>query len=1034
MENGKGKSDKLRTPMIVVIIVGVIILIGILVAGTIWVGNAASKDTEKAVRSVSLLYLDELAGRREHVVESNLNTNISNIRIAIGLMTEDDLSDMEHLQAYQARMKELYGLEKFAFVDTNGLIYTSLGTQTDIDQYRFDYKTISEPEISIKDVESEDKKVIIAVPAGDIEFNGETLKVCFMEIAMDRMLQGVSMQSEDTEATFCNIYTSEGIALSNVVLGGLASENNLLDALENADFEEGYSYEEMKRSFTACERGVISFTYNDIQEILTYVPIDGTDWLLTYLIRESVISEQIGSISQGTITRSLLMSVLTAVITLVLLAVIVVQIRKSSRLAIEKETSDAENRIKQEELEERLKLQEDLLEQEKLRTQQDYMITAMASDYRSVYYVNLDDDEGICYRSDSVTEGTFAPGEHFKYYETLKDYANKYVTDDYRPGFLEFIEPDNIRAALDKQDLIAYHYLTRKNGVEAYEMLRMAGVRHGEDRTDHIVHAVGIGFSDIDEEMRETLAKNQALSDALAAAEESNKAKTAFLSNMSHEIRTPMNAIIGLDSIALNDPDISDRTRDHLEKIGASAQHLLGLINDILDMSRIESGKMILKNEEFSFSKLIEQVNVIFSGQCSEKGLDYDCQINGQIDNYYIGDSMKLRQVLINILGNAVKFTPEGGSVSFDIEKVAQFENRSTIQFTITDTGIGMSEDYLPHIFDTFSQEDSSSTNKYGSSGLGLAITKNIVEMMNGRIDVTSEKGKGSQFVVTVTLDTSERISDGDEKEIRPQDLTVLIIDDDPVACEHAALVLGKVGIASETALSGSEAIEMVRLRHARREPYNLILVDWKMPDLDGVETTRRIREIIGNETAIIILTAYKWDDILDEATNAGVDSFIAKPIFATNVIEEFKLAMQRKNIMSDNKAEVDFEGMHELLAEDVAINAEIIMMVLTAKGIEVDHAENGRIALEKFSESDEGYYSAVLMDIRMPEMDGLEAAEAIRALSREDAKTVPIIALTANAFDEDVQRSLQAGMNAHLSKPVDPDNLFDTIAELRNT
>ncbi|MBR1663864.1 MAG: response regulator, partial [Ruminococcus sp.] len=620
------------------------------------------------------------------------------------------------------------------------------------------------------------------------------------------------------------------------------------------------------------------------------------------------------------------------------------------------------------------------------------------------------------------------------YREAFTRYANEVVAESYRESFLHFIDPDNIRKRLEKETIIALRYLTvGKNGQETYEMLRMAGVRHAEDRDDHIVHAVGVGCTDIDGEMRESMAQSRALSDALAAAEQASKAKTSFLSSMSHEIRTPMNAIIGLNAIALNAPELTDKTRDYLEKIGSSANHLLSLINDILDMSRIESGKTVLKNEDFSFSKLLEQINTIFGAQCADKGLDYNCRIIGSVDAHYIGDNMKLRQVLINILGNAVKFTPEGGSVALTVERTAHFDSRSTLRLTISDTGIGMSSEYLPKLFETFSQEDSSATNRYGSSGLGMAITKNIVEIMNGNIEVQSEKGKGTTFIVTVTLmDSAYSESDPEDHDMNLGELSVLVIDDDPVACEHAKLVLGKAGIACETVLSGKEAIELVRLRQARQQPFDLLLIDLKMPGMDGIETAREIRSVVGHETAIIIITAYKWDDVLEEAETAGVDSFIAKPLFADNVIEEFRSAYRKKNPAgrkAGHKAEL--KGRNILLAEDVPINAEIVKMVLAMREINVDHAENGKTALEKFSASEVGHYDAVLMDVRMPEMDGLEAAAKIRALERADAKTIPIIAMTANAFDEDVQRSLQVGMNAHLSKPVEPEHLYQTLGEL---
>ena len=304
--------------------------------------------------------------------------------------------------------------------------------------------------------------------------------------------------------------------------------------------------------------------------------------------------------------------------------------------------------------------------------------------------------------------------------------------------------------------------------------------------------------------------------------------------------------------------------------------------------------------------------------------------------------------------------------------------------------------------------------------------------MMNGKIDVASEKGVGSTFTVSVTLLDSQRKDQADDAEVTPHDMKVLIVDDDPIACEHARLVLEKVGIPADTAESGAAAVEKVRFQHARREPYNLILVDWKMPDMDGVETTRQIRDIVGNESAIIILTAYRWDEVTEEAVAAGVDSFLAKPLFAANVMEEFRQAIKKKNIVSIQKErKAELQGRRILLAEDVAINAEIVMMLLSMKGIETDHALNGRIAVEKFAEHPENYYDAILMDIRMPEMDGLTATAKIRALDRADAKTVPIAALTANAFDEDVQRSLQAGMNVHLSKPTDPEQLYGALEAL---
>ena len=463
MESNHGSRNWL------VVVIGIVVLAVILVGGTVWTGRSAHQDASEAARSVSLLYLDELAGRREQVVEDNLKDNINVIRIALGLLEEEDLSDLDHMRAYQRQIKQLFNLERFAFVDEEGLVYTAdEGVRNEADQYAFDRRTLSEPEISLKNAAGTEKKVGIAVPTRDreIRVDGKRLVACFMEIDMDVMLSGVSMKSQDSETTFCNIYTADGIALSNTVLGGLAAEDNLLDALSRADYEEGYSYEQVCREFSEAKRGVTAFTYNGVRETLSYVPVGGTDWLLTYLVRETVINERISSVSEGIITRSVIQSVLISLVFFGMFAYIIVQNRKNARLMLEKETAE----VKHQEMEQRLELQEQLLE------------------------------------------------------------------------------------------------------------------------------------------------RKQELSEALAAAEQASRAKTVFLSNMSHEIRTPMNAIIGLDNIALNEPDVPEKVRGYLEKIGASARHLLGIINDILDMSRIESGRMIIKNDEFSFSGMLEQINTIISG------------------------------------------------------------------------------------------------------------------------------------------------------------------------------------------------------------------------------------------------------------------------------------------------------------------------------------------------------------------------------------------------------------------------------------
>ncbi len=541
-------------------------------------------------------------------------------------------------------------------------------------------------------------------------------------------------------------------------------------------------------------------------------------------------------------------------------------------------------------------------------------------------------------------------------------------------------------------------------------------------------------------ELNTTLSDSQQkLKEALAASEQASRAKTSFLSNMSHEIRTPMNAIIGLDSIALRDQDLAPHTREQLEKIGSSAKHLLGIINDILDMSRIESGRMALKEEEFGFRDFLDQINVMINGQCVDKGLRFACDIIGHTEDYYVGDDMKLKQVLINILGNAVKFTPAPGSVTFSVEQIRRFEQHCMLRFIIRDTGIGMSKDYIPKIFEAFSQENDGSSTKYGSTGLGMAITKSIVSMMNGEIEVDSEKGKGSTFTVTVTLKVSAR-SEKDHRELIPAGMRALVLDDDAVACEHEQLVADAVGIQADTVRTGEAALRMIREKREVGQPYQLVLTDYLMPGMDGLAFTRELRKMDGGETGVILLTGYDWEDKQEEAQAAGVDVILSKPLFKDNLIHSVQnILLQREKaedaVQSQPAAEGQaihaLEGCRILVVEDMELNAEILMDLLEMESIQSEHAENGQIAVDMFSGHPAGYYDAILMDVRMPVMNGLEATRAIRALERPDAREIPIIAMTANAFDEDVQHSLQAGMDAHLSKPVEPDQLYETLEQM---
>ncbi|MCR5833035.1 MAG: response regulator [Selenomonadaceae bacterium] len=651
----------------------------------------------------------------------------------------------------------------------------------------------------------------------------------------------------------------------------------------------------------------------------------------------------------------------------------------------------------------------------------------LARQFDMVAYLSNDKYSVVVGDASLIVKGSIFPQTREGYYdEYLKNQVIPVLEGDdtAKKNYTDALNLSTIKNQLKTSEPYVVNIAIKINDEIFYKRLDFYLI---DSRADFII----VLKSDTTEIQEKQIQQNNRLKDALTVAKQANVAKTAFLSRMSHEIRTPMNAIIGLDNIALHDKDLTPTIRSYLEKIGTSARYLLSIINDILDMSRIESGRMTFRNEEFSFTSFVYQINTLIEEQCKDKGLTYICDVKKNIGKYYIGDDTKLEQVLINILGNAVKFTDEGGSITLTIECTAQYDGQSNFKFTVADTGVGMSKDYLPHIFEPFSQEDDTTTSKYGGSGLGLAITKNIIQMMNGSISVDSEKGVGTTFTINVPLKDSARSESEDENQMRPQDFSVLIIDDELLAREHAKSVLEEVGIASDVCASGKEAIDLIKLHHARREDYNLILVDWLMPEMDGIEVTKAIREILGEETAVVVLTAYDWFEVEEEAIKAGVDTFMTKPLASTNALYEFQQAFNRKRQILPEKKVVELEGRKVLVAEDMPVNAEIIMMILEMRGVISDHAENGKLTVEKFAASPAGFYDAILMDIRMPVMDGLQATAAIRALNHPDAKTIPIIAMTANAFDEDVQRSLKAGMNAHLTKPVDAEQLYSTLQGL---
>ena len=524
--------------------------------------------------------------------------------------------------------------------------------------------------------------------------------------------------------------------------------------------------------------------------------------------------------------------------------------------------------------------------------------------------------------------------------------------------------------------------------------------------------------------------KNAQLAQAVNEAEKANSAKSQFLAQMSHEIRTPMNAIIGLSAIARNDIRSPEKMSSYLTKIDGSSRILLGIINDVLDMSAIESNKLKMANAPFDFKQLISSITTVFYQQAKQKGIHFEVRMNGVTEEMLVGDQLRVNQILMNLLSNAIKFTPSGGEIDLMVIQASRNEKHVHMRFSVSDTGCGMSEEMLDRLFKPFEQESALTAQKHGGSGLGLSITKNLVTMMGGTIKVESKKGFGSVFTVDIPFGTTTQKSTVDTKLFNA--VRTLVVDDDKDSCEYTGLLLERLGVRHEYRTSGEAALEALGEAEEQDDPFKLCIVDWRMPDMDGVTVTEQIRKIFGDDTVVIIVSAYDLNEVEAAGKKAGADYFVPKPLFQSTV---FNLLMRitggdYTRVEHEEIRQYDLTGHHVLIAEDVALNMEVAVKLVELVGGQADCAEDGQQAVDMYERRGEGYYDAILLDINMPVMDGYEAARRIRSSTQSDAQTIPIYAMTANAFTEDVTAALNAGMNGHIAKPIETDVLYKTLSD----
>ena len=670
-----------------------------------------------------------------------------------------------------------------------------------------------------------------------------------------------------------------------------------------------------------------------------------------------------------------------------------------------------------------------LQEKENERRQKE-LIQALSIDYNVVCFFDLDTGVGKLLRIADDYESLFGDvfDQRLSLEESMKLYIENFVYEEDEELMHKALSRDWLKGEMtEKSQCYVNHRVIIEDDMKYFQIkIVRAGIWSRS-------HGIVLGFRSVDEEIRHEMEQKSLLEDALLQANRANKAKSVFLSNMSHDIRTPMNAIVGFTALAITHIDRKEQVEEYLQKIMTSGNHLLSLINDVLDMSRIESGKMHLEEKACRLPDILHSLRNILQADVRAKQLElYMDAVDIYNENIYC-DQLRLNQVLLNLLSNAVKYTGAGGIVSVRVtEKPGAPVGSANYVFYIKDTGVGMSEEFVSHIFEPFERERTSTISGIQGTGLGMAITKNIVDMMNGSIEIRSEQGAGTEVEVSFTfrlnVENKEPLTIPELKNCR-----ALVVDDDFNTCDSVSYMLSQIGMRAEWTLSGKEAVLRTRQAMMRKDNYCVYIIDWLMPDMNGIEVTRRIRKEVGEDAPIIVLTAYDWADIEEEAKEAGVTAFCSKPLF----LSELRSCLNSIVNGEEQKEELEAEkstGLNAgriLLAEDNELNQEIATAILNDAGFTVEIAENGQIAVDMLKHAGASYYQVILMDVQMPVMNGYEATKIIRELSNKELASIPILAMTANAFETDRQEAIRCGMNGHIAKPIDIKVLLDTLENI---
>ena len=961
-----------------------VLLLALVVFTACYFGYAYLNNADTLIFMESASHLEEIYSYLGKYISSTNNNSFDSMHLFMTQLeyTLDSGGDDQFVSDMVSAWKENLGFKEFYFISRNGELMSIDGKYK-----RFDLSS------SLVDlmINGRDIMTDVSMPGSDgltlyaikcrkhkyRSFNYEAIAVTFSN---DNILDLLSISAFDSKSDNY-VINGEG----RIIFNGSSFRNtenrfyNVVNYLEDNSDLTNQKLLSLEKSWTEGSMITLSTKIESVPYYLVSVPLEQSGWILVGMVDAGVVNKNINQLQN--LTMGLGFSV-SALLLVILFSIVVTSYIKTKK-----------------------RQQDEIMFR-------DSLFSDLSQNVNDVFVILEEKTDEVVYVTPNIDSVLGVKEEDVK-----KDIAS-----------IDGINGDRLIASnlmeLNKKDKISWtqEYLNNDIGETRYLEITAYHAEFGS------LKRIVIVISDRSEERK----LQNALSSSLEIAKNANAAKSNFLANMSHDIRTPMNAIVGYSTLLIKDADDKNKVIEIGKKITYSSQHLLSLINDVLDMSKIESGRTSLNSDKVDVSEVINNISEIVQVQTKSKKQSFEIKTKGNIPPYIYADKLRLTQILLNLLSNAVKYTEKNGTISFVVEGYGNNGQTCHLRFIVSDNGQGMSSEFVEKIFEPFSRETNSMTNKIQGTGLGMSITKSIVDLMGGTIDIQSELGKGSVF--TVDLIFSVPLDENDDNFFADHEITRVLVGDDEIdVTENIQSILSDAGLECDAAIGGLESVDKATRAYEDNNSYDVIILDWKMPDMDGVECVRRIRKEIGKDVPIFVLSSYDVSEIEDEAKKAGVDLFLPKPFFLSNFQRVLDTYYQNKaNTEEEENNSNDFSGVKILVAEDNEINAEIITELLDSIGIKCVIAEDGLEALRVFTEESPDEFDMIFMDIQMPIMDGYESARRIRASNNTRAKSIPIIAMTANAFEDDVKASMASGMNAHISKPIDFERLKSIIKSFR--